>query len=41
MAKHDISVTMGGNIADFAKAMVAESQRWATVVNNRKLAGTN
>jgi tripartite-type tricarboxylate transporter receptor subunit TctC len=32
---------VGNTSADFAKAMVAESQRWATVVNNRKLAGTN
>lgn len=32
---------VGNSSADFAKAMVAESQRWATVVNNRKLAGTN
>lgn len=32
---------VGNSSADFAKAMLAESQRWATVVNNRKLAGTN
>lgn len=32
---------VGNSSADFAKAMVAESQRWAIVVNNRKLAGSN
>ena len=29
---------VGNTSADFAKAMAAESQRWATVVKNRKLA---
>ena len=32
---------VGNSSADFAKAMAAESVRWATVVKNRKLAGAN
>lgn len=32
---------VGNTSADFAKAMAAESVRWATVVKNRKLAGSN
>ena len=32
---------VGNSSADFAKAMAAESVRWATVVKNRKLAGSN
>lgn len=32
---------VGNSSADFTKAMAAESVRWATVVKNRKLAGSN